>query len=66
MADKLWKEAVNDLVLVPNVWVTYLVLVRNVLGKLVRPSNEVPKLPEVELPKVGEKQNGESERRVRK
>tara|TARA_Y100001951_G_C11281051_1_gene265387 strand:- start:642 stop:815 length:174 start_codon:yes stop_codon:yes gene_type:complete len=32
----------KTLVLVPNVWVNYLVLVRNVLEKLVRPSNEVP------------------------
>ena len=27
---------------VPNVWVTYLVLVQNVSVKLVRPLNEVP------------------------
>jgi len=42
VADRLWKEAVKDLVLVPSAWVNYLVLARNVLEKLGRPSNEVP------------------------
>tara|TARA_Y100000310_G_scaffold98870_1_gene96655 strand:- start:342 stop:629 length:288 start_codon:yes stop_codon:yes gene_type:complete len=36
VVDRLWIEAVNDLVLVPNVWANYLGLVPNVLGKLVR------------------------------